>query len=148
MLQDNMAKTCLHFYPISIWFNTHSDFAISCDHRTWRVFAVALHLCKMLSWQQFPGRFQLHIYGVLACVRGPTSGRQLAAEVTSAVTHQQSGFSFAAKRNTLSQGYAELQEGVWACVLRSDTRDACRAECVITLRSTFSEAGLLFRRSR
>lgn len=55
--------------------------------------------------------------------------------------------------HTSSQGFLLLQKEtnvaavtlnyrkVCECVLRSDTRDACTAECVITLRSTFSEAG-------
>lgn len=62
-------------------------------------------------------------------------------------THSSQGFLFLQKETHLAVVTLNYRK-VCECVLRSDTRDACRAECVITLRSTFSEAGLLFRQSR
>lgn len=119
--------------------------AFLCVYNRCSVFRIAAHLCWNLSWQQF--FFSLEIsFLVRWFVCGPTSAGQLLAEVTSAVTHQQSGFSLDAKTHTLSCGCVDLRE--WVCVLRSYTRDASRAEGVITLRLTFGDVGLLVRQSR
>lgn len=128
------ASMLLHCACVCVCF---SVFTTDVLHQS--VFRIAAHVCKKLWWQQFIFRF-VHIYGALACACGLTSARQLGAEVTSARTSSQ-GFPSTQKTDTLSCCSLNHRR---EC-MRSHTRDASRAERVITLRLTLSDAGLLVR---